>query len=184
MIVFTITNTITSQAYVGITQQTPEERWDLYLSALKLGINAPLYNDIRTHGSDVFTIEEWGYAEDREELRDLVNDAISDLDAINLQGMKTAIDKPKVVATKKTVSASKPKTAKTKAAVKPVDQKPKMAIGRTTSSAKEKAIREGIAREKAEREAEKMAQIAAQADEMKALLASLDARAASMGKRR
>lgn len=183
LIVFTLTNTVTSQAYVGITQQSPEDRWDQYLLALKLGIDAPLYNDMRKHGSDIFEINEWGYAEDREDLRDLVNEAITDLNAINLQGMKTAVDKPKVVITKKTVTA-KAKTSKIKAVTKSVDEKPKMAIGRASSSVKEKAIREGIAREKAEREAEKMAKIAAEADEMKALLANLDARAAGMGRRR
>ncbi|WP_020409889.1 hypothetical protein [Hahella ganghwensis] len=55
--------------------------------------------------------------------------------------------------------------------------KPKLASGRSGSSAKEKRIREAIAAQKAEMEAQKRTQAAAEAQEMRDIMAKLDERA-------
>ncbi len=174
MIIFSITNDITEQTYIGTTKDCATARWKEFKSAVALNIDAPLYRDIRQHGSENFTVCEIAVAEDRQELRDLIEDALSeDFSAINLQGVKTRppANDLKPAPRKRTAITSKDAVKTTKAA------KPKLATGRTTSANKEKAIKEGIAREKAERDALKQHKVDAEAAEMKALMARLDERA-------
>ncbi|OZG74822.1 hypothetical protein BTA51_06915 [Hahella sp. CCB-MM4] len=56
-------------------------------------------------------------------------------------------------------------------------EKPKLSVGRSSSSAKEKRIREAIAAEKADMESQKRSQAAAEAQEMREIMAKLDERA-------
>ena len=95
MIIFSITNTTTQQNYVGTTKNCASERWEELKAALPMRINAPLYNDMREYGVENFTVREFARAEDREEMKEYVEDAILELNAINLQGMKTRIFAPK-----------------------------------------------------------------------------------------
>ena len=181
MIIFTITNTITEQVYVGRTQHGSSERWNQIKAALPLGIDSPLYNDMREHGAS-----EWGFANDREELREMMVEAMEEFNAISLQGLKTALPTVKVIptATKKVKTVKAKSTNITKKAATSITEKPKLATGRTGSSIKEKNIREAIAREKADRLEKKSRQIAAEADEMKAIMAKMDARMTGAAKRR
>lgn len=194
MIVFIVTNNITQQVYVGTTQNSPAERWSKLKSAASLDIDAPIYHDIRQYGGDNFTLQDWGFASDREELRELISQAINDFDAITLQGVKTSRPIQKTQATDKkirkthkasanTIHAPRNKT-NTATPTTTATDKLKIASGRVSSSSKEKVIREGIAKEKAKRQAEQQAKIAAEADEMKAIMARMDARASTMGRKR
>jgi hypothetical protein len=183
LIIFTLTNTITQQVYVGMTKDCANERHKQYIAALPFGIKAPLYDDMRQHGVEAFELNECGFAYDMDEARDLMSEAITGLEAISLQNMKTSASsvqittKPKISTRAKTKSPplKKPKDTKTK---------PKIATGRTGSTVKEKNIREAIEREKADRKEQRYRQIAAESDEMKAIMAKLDSRTAGTAKRR
>lgn len=184
MIIFTLTNTKTQQVYVGATKDCANERWKQYQAALAFGIKAPLYNDMREHGAENFVLNECGFAYDMEEAREIMNETIDDLEAISLQGMKTSATavlsavKAKPRAKTSTINKSKKTTTPIS-----INEKPKIATGRTGSSAKEKNIREAIAKETADREEKRYRQIAAEADEMKAIMARLDARGSTTAKR-
>ncbi|WP_339671960.1 GIY-YIG nuclease family protein [Dasania marina] len=181
MIIYTITNTITQQIYVGSTRECAYERWKQYLAAHNKDIDAALYRDMRQHGAENFSINESGFAYDMDEAREMVADTIATMDAINLQGMKTSAPALKAVISKKTTSVTrKAKPANSSSAR---SEKPKIATGRTGSSSKEKKIRDAIEQEKADRQEQRYRQIAAEADEMKAIMAKLDARTSGPAKR-
>ncbi|MCR8921303.1 GIY-YIG nuclease family protein [Dasania sp. GY-MA-18] len=184
MIIFTITNNITQQVYVGTTKECAYERWKQYVAAHNKAIDAPLYRDMREHGVENFSINECGFAYDMEEARELLSETMAELDAINLQGMKTSAAIVKAVSSKTSNSASKPKPKTSRSASSSITAKPKIANGRTGSSSKEKKIREAIEKEKADRQEQQYRKIAAEAEEMKAIMARLDARAAGPAKRR
>ncbi len=185
MIVFTITNDVTDEVYVGTTKDSVEERWKQYQDAAKLDHTAArLFKDIRDFGAEKFTVSEFAVAYDREDLKDMFDEAMDDFSGISLVGVKTIKPKPiKVAAPKKTV-AKKATTSRT--AGGPVTTKivkPKVASGRTNSAAKERAIKEAIAEEKAERESKKLAKAASEAQEMRDIMARLDNRGSSLKKR-
>lgn len=92
MIAFTITNSITEQVYVGSTRNEIDAHWETLIVAAESGVESPLYDDIRDHGPASFDIAEWGVAEDLQELRELMQDAMETFSAISLQGLRT---KPK-----------------------------------------------------------------------------------------
>jgi hypothetical protein len=206
LLVFLITNTVTQQTYVGITASCMDSRWQQFIDALHLGIDAPLYTDILEYGQENFTLMEWGETDDFMELKEIKQDVISSEQAIDLQGMRTS--RPRIQAS--TVSdtttaimksrnaieaanalgkASANKTVAITASTQPAkvarkaNPKPKVASGRASSSTKERAIREAIAKEKAERTAKKEQQTAAEADEMSAIMARLDARGSKHNRR-
>ena len=73
MIVFTITNDVTDEVYVGTTTVSIEERWNQYQEAAKLDHTAArLYKDIRDFGAKSFSLSEYAAAYDREDLKDLL----------------------------------------------------------------------------------------------------------------
>ena len=88
MIVFTITNTITEQIYVGTSREDLDRRWEVILKAAEAGVEARLYDDIRDHGIDSFAVSEWAFAEDTAELRELMQAALEETGGISLQGLK------------------------------------------------------------------------------------------------
>ena len=92
MIAFTITNSTTEQVYVGSTRNEIDAHWETLIIAAESGVESPLYDDIRAHGPASFDIAEWGIAEDLQELRELMQDAMATFNAISLQGLRT---KPK-----------------------------------------------------------------------------------------
>lgn len=92
MIAFTITNSITKQVYVGSTRNDIDAHWETLMIAAESGVESPLYDDIRAHGPAHFDLAEWGVAEDLQELRELMQDAMATFNAISLQGLRT---KPK-----------------------------------------------------------------------------------------
>lgn len=188
MIVFTITNDVTDEVYVGTTKDSVEERWQQYQEAAKLDHTAArLFKDIRDFGAKSFTASEYAVAFDREDLKDLFEEAMDEHQGISLVGVKTTKPKPVKVAAPKKAAVKKPTTAaKARNAHGPVTTilpKPKISSGRTNSAAKERAIKEAIAEEKAERESKKLAKAAAEAKEMREIMARLDSRGSTLKKR-
>ena len=186
MIVFTLTNDVTDEVFVGTTKDSVEERWKQYQDAAKLDHTAArLFKDIRDYGADKFTISEYAAAYDREDLKDMFEEAMEEFNGISLVGVKTTKPKPvkvapKKAAPKKTTSKS---ASKSHGPVTTIFSKPKISSGRTNSAKKERAIKEAIAEEKAERESQKLAKASAEAQEMRDIMARLDNRGSSLKKR-
>lgn len=106
MIIFTITNSITDQVYVGSTRNSIDNRWEEILVAAESGLEHPLFDDIREHSPQQFAIAEWAIAEDLQDMRELTREAIEIHNAVGLQGMRTTA--PVVKAPRK--SAKKERT--------------------------------------------------------------------------
>jgi hypothetical protein len=186
LIVFIITNDVTDEVYVGTTKDSVEERWKQYQEAAELDHTAArLFKDIRDFGAKSFTPSEYAVAFDREDLKDLFEEAMEEHQGISLVGVKTIKPKPiKVAAPKKTAvkkATTKSKTSSGVLTTKIV--KPKVASGRTNSASKERAIKEAIAEEKAERESKKLMKASSEAQEMRDIMARLDNRGSSLKKR-
>lgn len=191
LIVFTLTNDVTDEVFVGTTKDSVEERWKQYQDAAKLDHTAArLFKDIRDFGADKFTISEYAAAYDREDLKDMFEEAMDEFNGISLVGVKTTKPKP-VKAVAKKIAAKKSTTTRTTSAKATTSNahiatklvKEKVSTGRTNSAAKERAIKEAIAEEKAERESQKLAKAAAEAQEMRDIMARLDNRGSTLKKR-
>ncbi len=109
LIVFTITNKVTGKVYVGSTRNDLMLQWEKIIAAAELKLDFPLYREIRAQGAESFTVEEWDYTDDRQELMELEREALVTLKAESLRGYKTS------VAGEKTVES---KTPRKKAAVR------------------------------------------------------------------
>lgn len=192
MIVFTITNNTTDDVWVGTCKDSSDERFQQYQEAMALGIKHRFYKDLSDFGVQNFTVEDFAVAHDREELKDLFDEAMETYEGRSLVGVKTSLGKTSIAkaaplkssisktrgtATGLSRTASSPAKKTTKLA------KEKISTGRTGSAAKERLIKEKLAEEKAQRESLKSKQIMEQADEMKAILAGLDARGSTLKKR-
>ncbi len=92
LIIFTITNTVSNQVYVGSTRNDIDHHWETLLIAAESGVEAELYEDIRSSGANCFTFTEWGFADNLSEARELTADAMETFDGKSLQGL---ITKPK-----------------------------------------------------------------------------------------
>ncbi|WP_257279820.1 GIY-YIG nuclease family protein [Endozoicomonas sp. ISHI1] len=90
MIIFIVTNKVTKQVFVGSTRNDLESQWEKMVAAAHQDLDYPLYREIRIHGEDEFTVEEWDRAESREELAELEQDAINFFGAESLRGYKTS----------------------------------------------------------------------------------------------
>lgn len=182
MLVFTLTNNVTDEVWVGTCKDSSEERFTQFKNAMTLGIKAQIYKDLRDYGVNNFSVADFAMASDREELAELFVEAMDTYDARSLQGIKTSLRSaaaPKAAPVKKRAPSATGSKVKTK--VKP--SKEKISTGRTNNSAKEKLIKERMAEEKAERETIKRRQEREQADEMAAIIARLDARGSTLAKR-
>lgn len=194
MIVFTITNNITDDVWVGTCKDSSDERFQQFQEAMALGIKHRFYKDLSDFGVQNFTVDDYAVAEDRADLKDLFDEAMETYEGKSLVGVKTTLGKTSIAkaaplkssvsVAKKTVatpSGMSNQSSQRRVAAKPV--KEKLANGRTGSAKKEKEIKERIAAEKADREAAKSKQIMEQADEMAAILARLDSRGSTLRKR-
>lgn len=92
LIIFTITNTVSQQVYVGSTRNDIDSHWETLLIAAESGVEAELYNDIRNAGAHSFALSEYGFAENLSEARELTADALETFNGKSLQGL---ITKPK-----------------------------------------------------------------------------------------
>jgi hypothetical protein len=185
LIVFIITNNVTNEVYVGTTKDSVAERWQQYQEAVELDPTAArLFKDIRDFGAKSFTPSEYAVAFDREDLKDLFEEAMEEYQGISLVGIKTIKPKPvKVAAPKKAAVKKTTPKSKTSGPVTTKVVKPKVASGRTSSAAKERVIKEAIAEEKAERESNKLMKASSEAQEMRDIMARLDKRGSTLKKR-
>ena len=90
LIIFTVTNTLTHQIYVGSTRNDLEDQWEKMVAAAEQDLDYPLYRDIRRYGTDIFHREVYDMAESRAELAELEQNAVQELKAISLRGHKTS----------------------------------------------------------------------------------------------
>lgn len=90
MIIFTVTNKITSQVYVGSTRNDLSGQWNKMVAAAEQNLDYPLYREIRMHGRDSFVVEEWDFTDSRHELNQLEREAIKIFNARSLKGYKTS----------------------------------------------------------------------------------------------
>ena len=90
LIIFTVTNTLTHQIYVGSTRNDLEDQWEKMVAAAEQDLDYPLYRDIRRYGTDIFHREVYDMAESRAELAELEQNAVQELNAISLRGHKTS----------------------------------------------------------------------------------------------
>ncbi|GAA6135727.1 hypothetical protein NBRC116188_25170 [Oceaniserpentilla sp. 4NH20-0058] len=190
MLVYTLTNNITGDVWVGTCKDSSDERFMQLQEAMALGIKAQIYKDLRDFGVENFTVEDYALAYDREELKDIFEDAMETYNGKSLVGVKTTLGKTSIANAsplKPSVGGVKRKTAPSstgaKIAAKPAATQ-KLASGRTGNVKKEKLIKEKLAEEKANREASKLKQVREQADEMAAIMARLDSRGSTANKQR
>ena len=90
LIIFTVTNKVTSQVYVGSTRNDLASQWEKMLAAADQNLDFPLYREIRMHGCDCFQVEEWDFTDDRGELAQLEREALEVFNAKSLKGYKTS----------------------------------------------------------------------------------------------
>ena len=90
MIVFTVTNQVSGQVYVGYTQNKLEEQWKKIIRAVGQGLDYPLYHEIREQGIKKFSVEEYYQAETRSEAKELEKEIIHIYGALSLMGYKTS----------------------------------------------------------------------------------------------
>lgn len=81
MIVFTATNKVTNEVYVGSARDGMEEQWARLIIQAEEGGAGEFLSAMREHGSDSFSVEMWSYAESPAESRELVRDACEELGA-------------------------------------------------------------------------------------------------------
>lgn len=197
MIVFTITNNTTEDVWVGTCKDSSDERFQQYQEAMALGVKHQFYKDLSDFGVQNFTVDDFAVAHDREELKDVFDEAMESYEGRSLVGVKTSLGKTSI-AKSAPLKSSVPKSrltgvgsgiktapsaraAATRTSAKPT--KEKLSSGRTGSAIKERLIKEQLANEKAARDSIKNKQVMEQADEMKAILAGLDARGSTLKKR-
>ena len=191
MLVYTLTNNITGDVWVGTCKDSSDERFMQFQEAMALGVKEKIYKDLRDFGVQNFTVEDYALAYDREELKDIFDDAMETYNGKSLIGVKTSLGKTSIAKSaplKSSVGAPKRKTlgstTSTASTVKKAATPAKLATGRTGNAKKEKLIKEKLAEEKAMRESKKSKQIMEQADEMAAIMARLDSRGSTVNKRR
>lgn len=191
MLVYTLTNNITGDVWVGTCKDSSDERFMQFQEAMALGVKEKIYKDLRDFGVQNFTVEDYALAYDREELKDIFDDAMETYNGKSLIGVKTSLGKTSIAKSaplKSSVGAPKRKTlgstTSTTSTVKKAATPAKLATGRTGNAKKEKLIKEKLAEEKAMRESKKSKQIMEQADEMAAIMARLDSRGSTVNKRR
>ncbi|GAB3482515.1 GIY-YIG nuclease family protein [Marinomonas epiphytica] len=90
LVVFKITNNITGKHYIGTSFNSGFQRFEQYVEATNEGLEFPLYDDIREHSAQAFTVEELFETQDKEELYELEKDYISIYNGISLRGYKIA----------------------------------------------------------------------------------------------
>ena len=81
MIVFTITNNESDRVFVASSRNAPEDRWEQLITQANEGSEGEIFDEIRNHDTDVFSVEEWGFGEDPKEIRQLMREAQHDLGA-------------------------------------------------------------------------------------------------------
>jgi|GEM_PF-1082238 len=107
MLVFTITNNVTEDVWVGTCKDSSDERFQQFQEAMALGIKAKFYKDLRDFGVQNFTVEDYAVAYDREELRDIFDEAMDTYSGHSLTGIKTTLGKTSIATAAPLTAAAK-----------------------------------------------------------------------------
>ncbi len=81
MFVFTVSCEVTQDVYVGSAKESIEAQWAAIVAAADEGQEGTLQASIRLYGVEQFTVEEWAFAENSRELRELLSEARDALSA-------------------------------------------------------------------------------------------------------
>lgn len=81
MLVFTATHKESRKVFVGSARDSMESAWALLLTQAEAGGVGDFFNLLRADGGTAFEVEEWAYADDARELRELMREAQQDLGA-------------------------------------------------------------------------------------------------------
>ena len=96
MIVFTATNLVTRDVYVGSARESVEEEWANLLSQAENGTGGEFFDQLREQGSAGFEVDTWAYGENPAEARESMREAREELGAkpIKSSRVKPAVRKP------------------------------------------------------------------------------------------
>lgn len=81
MIVFSATNEVTGDVFVGSTRESLEVEWVQLISQADEGASGGFFNQLRNHGAEKFEVEAYAYADSGSELRELTREAREELSA-------------------------------------------------------------------------------------------------------
>ncbi len=81
MIVFSATNEVTGDVFVGSSRESLEVEWAQLISQADEGASGGFFNQLRNHGPEKFEVEAYAYAESGSELRELTREAREELSA-------------------------------------------------------------------------------------------------------
>jgi len=73
--VFTVSDKLNQQVYVGSCRTDIESHWVLIMDQAQSGAEGTLFESIRHNSQDNFEVEEWAYAENSRELKPLLEEA-------------------------------------------------------------------------------------------------------------
>jgi hypothetical protein len=180
VIVFSATNEVTGDVFVGSTRESLEVEWVQLISQADEGASGGFFNQLRNHGAEKFEVEAYAYADSGSELRELTREAREELSAeaikssrrtrsssvvgnssMSMEAIMASIEEAAKDAEAGTLSAAEPaarlassKTSTSGLSLTPSAPKPepKIATGRSGSASKEKRIREAIATEREARD--------------------------------
>tara|TARA_B100000809_G_C15115510_1_gene522258 strand:- start:36 stop:1241 length:1206 start_codon:yes stop_codon:yes gene_type:complete len=102
VIVYTATDEISHTVYVGSAREDLEEHWISLVNQAEDGAEGDFFAAIRQQGASKFEIEEFGFADDSSEMRELVREAQKDLGAIPIKAGRASgvVSHAKVLAAK------------------------------------------------------------------------------------
>jgi hypothetical protein len=102
VIVYTATDEISHTVYVGSAREDLEEHWISLVNQAEDGAEGDFFTAIRQQGASKFEIEEFGFADDSSEMRELVREAQKDLGAIPIKAGRASgvVSHAKVLAAK------------------------------------------------------------------------------------
>lgn len=198
MFVFTASDKLNKQVYVGSCRTDIEAHWTLLIEQSESGSEGPLFDSIRANGVDNFIIEEWAFAENTRELKSLLIEAKDSMDALPIR-QQAKLYKPNTTREKVNpdirrlfemaeadlhaeasddIKLDKAEVAET-AEAENVDV---IAKGRTGSTNKEKRIKDGIEQVKSQRDVLRHSQSTDQANEMREVMLRIEQRRQSQRK--
>lgn len=85
MFVFTVSCDVSQDVYVGSAKESIEAQWASIVAAADEGQEGALQAAIRLHGVENFSVEEWAFAENSRELRELLSEAKETLGAKSIK---------------------------------------------------------------------------------------------------
>lgn len=209
MFVFTVSDKLNQQVYVGSCRTDIESHWVLIMDQAQSGAEGTLFESIRHNSQDNFEVEEWAYAENSRELKPLLEEAREATGAQPIR-QQAKLYKPNVkredvspdirrlfemveadleseaeddvVPVDEQSSSSKQEPATTAPDSVEVAASDKVATGRTGSALKEKRIKEALEQERDQRESHRHNQSTVEANAMREVMLRIEQRRQSQRK--